>query len=282
MLLLMKVETPAEQLYFVTLRIETEAGNDRRVATGFIVRHTWGEDRVGLFLVTNKHVVNGAQRGRFSFLKSDGTAPLLGQKYDIEIDDFQNHWFGNPDPEIDIAVLPLGPVLIETQSRQWQIYFKTVSKEILPSKAQLEDLDAIEEVVFIGYPIGIWDTKNFLPIARRGTTATPISVDYANRPIFLVDASVFPGSSGSPVFVCNVGSYSHRGGLVVGSRLLFLGIVSSVFFHEENGPLTLANIPTASISTVKTRQMIDLAVVFKSSAVFETIEALLRQAGELK
>jgi hypothetical protein len=278
----MKVETPAEQLYFVTLRIETEAGNEKGVATGFIVSYTWDEHKVGQFLVTNKHVVAGAKKGRFSFLKSDGAAPLLGQKYDIEIDDFENRWFGHPDPQIDIAVLPLAQILMETQSRQWQIYFKTVSKELLPSKAQLEDLDAIEEVVFVGYPIGIWDTKNFLPIARRGTTATPVSVDYANRPIFLVDASVFPGSSGSPVFICNVGSYSHRGGLVLGNRLLFLGIVSSVFFHEEEGEPTLANIPTTSISTVKTRQMIDLAMVFKSSAVFETIEAVLRQTGELK
>jgi hypothetical protein len=278
----MKVETPAEQLYFVTLRIETEAGNDKGVATGFIVSHKWGDQKVGLFLITNKHVVTGAQKGRFSFLKSDGTEPLLGQKYDIEIDDFQNRWFGHPNPEIDIAVLSLSQILMETQSLQRQIYYKTVSKELLPNKAQLEDLDAIEEVVFVGYPIGIWDTKNFLPIARRGTIATPVSVDYENRPIFLVDASVFPGSSGSPVFICNVGSYSHRGGLVVGNRLLFLGIVSSVFFHEENGEPTLANIPTTSISTVRTRQMIDLAVVFKSSAVFETIEAFLRQAGELK
>ncbi len=274
----MKVETPAEQLFFVTVRIETEKG----LGTGFIVHHKWTEGKEGLFLVTNKHVVSGTKNGCFSFLQSDGTVPLLGQKYDIEVDNFEQRWFGHPDPNVDIAVFPLSPILDKIQSRQWKVYFKVISREIIPSKAQLEDLDAIEEVVFIGYPIGIWDTKNFLPVARRGITATPVSVDYANQPIFLIDASVFPGSSGSPVFICNVGSYSHRGGLVVSSRVLFLGVVSSVFFYEEDGTFRFADIPTAKVSVIKIRQMIALAVVFKANTIFEAIEALLKQVGELK
>jgi hypothetical protein len=44
-----------------------------------------------------------------------------------------------------------------------------------------------------------------LPISprffRRGMTATPPQLDYCGRPTFLIDASVFGGSSGSPVFL---------------------------------------------------------------------------------
>ena len=40
-----------------------------------------------------------------------------------------------------------------------------------------------------------------MPILRRGTTATPIALNFEGRPEFLIDAAVYPGSSGSPVFV---------------------------------------------------------------------------------
>lgn len=278
----MKIETPAEQLFFVTVWIETETPSHVGVGTGFMVRHRWADNKEELFLVSNKHVIRDAKKGRFYLLRSDGTSPMLGQKYDVEIDDFEQAWFSHPDPEVDVAVLPMAGILRQAQSHQWKIYFKCVSREIIPSKSQLEDLDAIEEVVFVGYPSGIWDTKNFLPVARRGTTATPVSVDYGGRPIFLVDASVFPGSSGSPVFICNVGGYSHRGGLVVRSRVLFLGIVSLVYFREDDGTLNFVDIPTAVVPAIKTRQMIDLAIVFKAQTIFETIEAFLRDKGELE
>ena len=63
----MKVETIAEQLLFATLRIET----NRLVGTGFIVHHKWSENKNGLFLISNKHVVNGTTEGRLTFTLVD-------------------------------------------------------------------------------------------------------------------------------------------------------------------------------------------------------------------
>ena len=44
---------------------------------------------------------------------------------------------------------------------------------------------------------------------------------------FVIDAACFPGSSGSPVFLYNNGSYRDKvnHGIVLGSRLYFLGIL---------------------------------------------------------
>jgi hypothetical protein len=101
----------------------------------------------------------------------------------------------------------------------------------------LKGLDAVEEVLFIGYPCGIWDARNLLPIVRRGITATPIYIDFSGRKQFLIDASVFPGSSGSPVFIYNAGIYWDKksGSTVVGHRLFFLGILSEVFQMVDTG-----------------------------------------------
>lgn len=76
---------------------------------------------------------------------------------------------------------------------------------MIPNEEQIKQMDAIEPITFIGYPNGIWDSTNLLPVARRGTTASPIEVDFEGSPRFLIDASVFGGSSGSPVFILNQG-----------------------------------------------------------------------------
>jgi hypothetical protein len=49
---------------------------------------------------------------------------------------------------------------------------------------------------------------------------------------FLIDAGVYPGSSGSPVFLFNQGSYSTNDGITIGSRLMFIGVISESFVRN--------------------------------------------------
>lgn len=142
--------------------------------------------------------------------------------------------------------------------------------------SSIESLDALEDVVFIGYPNGIWDTQNYLPIIRRGITATPIMIDFQNAPQFLVDASVFPGSSGSPVFLYNTGTYQQKNGAtVVGSRVLFLGVIASVFYREDTGRIEMMAVPTAAVPVAVFQQMINLGVVFKARTILEVVEIFI-------
>jgi len=71
----------------------------------------------------------------------------------------------------------------------------------------------------VGYPVGIWDSANNMPVIRRGITATHPGKDYEGKSEFMIDAACFPGSSGSPVFLFNLGSYPQKaGGIVIGTR----------------------------------------------------------------
>ena len=97
---------------------------------------------------------------------------------------------------------------------------------IAPNTDTTPDIGLIEDVLFVGYPNGMFDKANNLPVARRGITATPATVDYGGRPVFLIDASVFPGSSGSPVFLYNVGGWRSTTAFVAGDRILFLARIS--------------------------------------------------------
>jgi len=99
--------------------------------------------------------------------------------------------------------------------------------------AVVADLAALEEVTFIGYPSGLYDEHNVTPITRKGITATPPWNDFQGQPAFLIDAGVFPGSSGSLVFIFNQGAYATRGGLTLGSRLLFMGVLTEAILRTE-------------------------------------------------
>ncbi|MDD5634121.1 MAG: serine protease [Candidatus Omnitrophica bacterium] len=279
--------TLSEQLFFATVRIETEKTDEQgkevlEVGTGFVVEYAWDKNKKRYFLVTSKHVVKGAKMGRFFFLKAENNKPVLGENYKVEIDLFESRWFLNKNPNIDVAVMPLDVILQKMKKRSWNIFFKSITENISMNETNIKDLDAIEEIIFVGYPSGLYDLKNLLPIARRGITATPLSVDYFGLPLFLIDASVFPGSSGSPVFIYNTGTFSVRENIVMGNRLVFLGLILGVYTRED---LAGANVEAGArdlAPVIKTRQTINVGVVSKASTVFDTIREYLKTNGEIQ
>lgn len=182
---------------------------------------------------------------------------------------FETH----PDPDIDVAAMTLNGLPVPGGL---QPFIKTLPMDMLLNEAAVSQLDAIEPVTFIGYPNALHDTVNMTPIARRGWTATPISLDHSGQPKFLIDASVFPGSSGSPVFILDGAGYSDRkGNLVMGRRVLLLGIVAAVHVHATTGEL----IPAFNLPKVSVNQVMNLGVVYKTRTLVETIDRLLTAKG---
>lgn len=272
----MDVNSISEQLLFTTVRIETQTKNGNGVGTGFIFSYKHKEKEYSL-LVTNKHVIKNAEKGTITFINKVDDKPQLGKAQASTITVFEKIWFGHPNADIDVCIAPLAPILNNLPNKG-NVFFRSIPDSLIPTKEKINEIDSLEEVVFIGYPMGIWDKKNFLPIIRKGITATPISVDYDGQRQFLIDASVFPGSSGSPVFLYNAGSYpSKKGGLVVGSRLMFLGIVSSVYYDEQENELRIRNLKTADIPVSVSKETLDLGVVYKADTISETAKFFLEQ-----
>ncbi|MET3109501.1 hypothetical protein AAKU67_004337 [Oxalobacteraceae bacterium GrIS 2.11] len=277
----MKTESIAEQLFFTTIRIDTiSADGTPGSGTGFFFTHKIS-DKDYIFIVTNKHVVMGMREGKLNFVTHNGNTPKLGDGFSFQIDQQQwpTFWFGHPDNGIDIAITPLMPLVESAKQRHnVDLFFRSVPSSLIPDSKQIEDLDAVESVTFVGYPNGLWDSKNFLPIARRGTTASPLQIDFEGTPRFIIDASVFGGSSGSPVFIFNQGSWSNKdGNLHAGSRIFFVGVIAAVFYRTQQNQIIPIPIPTQTKSIVEQHEMIDLGIVFKGRVVVETVEALLRQ-----
>lgn len=264
----------AELILFTTVRIETDADS---VGTGFIVRDERlepGKDDHVPILVTNKHVLKGSSKGTILLSAASATQTQYDPKIVDVSEDLWALWTGHPSDKIDVSILPLGPVLnrLYDADNELNIYYQTIPlSSAIPTDEHYKDIGLIEDILFIGYPSGIHDRANNLPVARRGLSATPFTVDYEDEPVFLIDASVFPGSSGSPVFLYNVGNWRSSSASVAGDRVLFLGILSSVFYREEDGTIKAREVPTRVEPYVETKQMIDLGVVYKSRTVRDTI-----------
>jgi hypothetical protein len=122
-------------------------------------------------------------------------------------------------------------------------------------------------------------------ILPAGITATPLQVDYEGRPTFLIDAAVFPGSSGSPVFDATSAVRADRNGnlVLVASRLAFLGVIAKCLVIEETGRVEWKPIPTGKknkkVPTYTISQSLNLGIVYKSSTVLETVEDFSHKYG---
>lgn len=231
----MNINDLATQLLFVTTPIWIER-RDGTQATGTAFLVNWpvaGKPATSApLLVTAAHVVRNAKRGVIALARRDGEMPALGQAVRIEVD--EGFFARGVTLEMDLFLAPLAPLLHLLEQQKQPIFYRAVSPDIMPSAEVIADFSALEDVTFIGYPSGLFDERNVGSVIRRGITASPVWSDYEGVPSFLIDAGVFPGSSGSPVFILNQGSYATRGGIAIGSRLLFLGMITESFLRTES------------------------------------------------
>lgn len=272
----MRAETPSEQLFFTTVYIAGRGTTGQWTGTGFIVRY---ETTVGIvdILVTNKHVLAGADELDVRFVQAGADGKPVAQATQTTITSFgEASWLGHPHDQVDVAVMFLGPVVNQMNEQARSPFYKAFAVDQMLTTAQADELDALESVTFVGYPNGLYDTHTFLPIARRGQTATPIQANYRDAPAFLIDASVFGGSSGSPVLLFDRGLYQTRAGdAVVGTRLMLLGVLAAVHVRQTGG--LVHDLPTKQIAVFD--EALDLGIVFKASAIHESVELLLARSG---
>lgn len=276
----MRAETIAEKLFFVTCRIEALIAGRWSLGTGFFYSVPTVEGEAE-FIVTNRHVVEGASDIRATFVNAppvgDSVHVKLGKAFQVEVPNFQLYQTRfHPNPDIDVAVIPLPDIRAVVTRNGMHIFGQFITPAISYGVEAEIELDALEELVFIGYPNGLHDEVHYLPVLRRGTTATPIEVDHGGEPKFLMDAAVFPGSSGSPVFIYNNGIVPTRDGNVrLASRIAFVGILAAgptrvVFGEIENINLALG---------VKLDELIGIGIVYKAEVIDEIVQLMLEAAG---
>lgn len=228
----MKPKSITEWLMFNTVMIRTA---DRQ-GTGFFFNfHIDGKSIPAI--VTNKHVLSGDKDMDISFSMHLKTGELESDRY-VAVN-AEREWLFHPDPNIDLCcnlVQPDYSRVTENTGRK-PFYFPLSEEHIATEKICREELSAIEEVVMIGSPSGMWEHHQGFPIFRHGYTAFHPALDFNSRSVGLLDIESFPGSSGSPVMIVNERDYYDKNGkLHPGPRILLLGVIfGSVLSDFKDG-----------------------------------------------
>lgn len=277
----MKFETELEQLIYAIVRIETEESDNKKGLGTSFVFNCYIDKTTSPFLVTNKHIVEGVRKGYIYFTQANDDQPQIGKVIRVPITDFEDAWCGHPDPDIDIAVMPLGEVTKVAKEQGLDLYYKSIPLDLIPTDNDLSDLDLMQDIIILGYPEGMYDQLHNYPLIRKGITASPPNIDFNGIKIFLIDASVYKGSSGSPVLIYNRGIHKTRENVQIAGKtyIKFLGVVGKASYSETKGIIETVQGGRLVKSSIKTKEMIDLGVVYKASTVLETVDEYLKKRG---
>ena len=183
------------------------------------------------YLVTNRHVVVDETKG----LKPDALglklhtdARNVAKNVERTIPLYENarpKWHVHrdyPKVPIDIAVIEIDPKHLEGT------IIKTLSKEaFFPQDKYV--LAPGEDLIVLGFPRGFSDEKHNLGLLRNALISSAFGINFNGLPLFVIDANLHPGMSGSPVMTKPKTNLPTKTGFAVTTTpvTFFLGIFSA-------------------------------------------------------
>jgi hypothetical protein len=201
-----------------TTLVEYQNGpNSVSVGTGFFLFRPTTEYRGQVLLITNKHVLppEGSARSiKIRVTVSTGEKAAV-QFVEVPIVGADGKYLPtvrlHPNPGFDVAAVNVTEAIVMHSIQGVWIPVGLLST---PERLKNENITVGDEVYLLGYPSAIFDARNASPILRTGVIATVPAEGYAFNDTlrqqfglpdridgFLVDANVFPGSSGSVVIL---------------------------------------------------------------------------------
>lgn len=260
------------QLIRTTARVETvDTKGGVSIGTSFFLAFV--DNNVPCFLlVSNRHVLANKEIARVYVTRRVNGVDAVQS---VIVTDCPGKIIMHPDPEVDLAALPWGGVTEANFNDSPPGWLNLKEENFLPEEV-IKDLSPYESLAMIGYPNGIWDPHQNIPIIRSGNTATPLSVDFQGKKQFLMNSACFPGSSGSPIFLANEGSFTTSKGLHIGSRTYLAGILSATYTQSLTGKIVEIPIPTTDRLTSVAQLPIHLGICIKA-AELKGIVAAARQ-----
>ncbi len=283
------IEAPtsfSEAVLYSTVRIETTGINlisnspSSGAATGFV--YNFGEVKdSSCYVITNKHVFSDAITATLNFpvreKKGDSSVPT-GGVFPYSIPDIAAAVINHPDEDIDLCAIALEPIEIAAAASGKELFALALNSSMIPTQDSLNLMPVIQDVFMYGYPIGLWDTFNNLPIIRKGVLASHPALNFCGQPLGAIDIASFPGSSGSPIFILSDGGQFHdKHGHVWTNRhvCILVGIMSRRARMYDDGTMGIAAIPVQHQNIEDPGMLpIHLGYYIKSSELWSFLHAL--------
>jgi hypothetical protein len=231
------------QVALCTVRLECRLdGSSVRRGSGFFYEFSSQRGSPSSVIITNTHVVQGAKSVSFHLCAADADGnPVRGRHHQITVESIERFLVYHPDKAVDLCAILLDSMHAVAASEGMKLCYRTIPETVTISEVELALIGPVEDVIVVGYPVGLWDSVNNRPVVRRGITATPLDVDFDGRPEFLIDAASFEGSSGSPVFryqspLAQIDPDHFD--LLTSPRIRFVGILARGEEHARRAELT--------------------------------------------
>jgi Trypsin-like peptidase domain len=246
-----RISTPV-----ITISIEKDGAQERKVpslGTGFFYQALSPKDPAKndpqwraiqkVWLVTNRHVLLPKKNGReidpasvtFHLRRIKGNS-LVWEPITLSRDEFIRRARFHQHPNIDVAIVDVLDLIAGRVSTSGQfIPWHGLSKDDFPKPKQIP-VEVTDDVVIIGYPRGFYDTVNLYPVVKAGIIASKWGAQFMGEPCFLIEARLFPGSSGSVVVTKPKDQIVFEGKPMYsphGKQLALLGIYSGNVFHKS-------------------------------------------------
>ena len=183
----------------VSIGIGNDPATRRWIGTGFFYGITAeAEDGYLVFLITNKHVLEGSNQ---VWLRFNKTSSQESNDYPVVLRDAASgapRWSAHPTED----VAAFGFILTD-QMREagYDIGFFSDDSMVAEKKQDLKNRGATEGdgIFLLGFPMGLIGQERRYVMCRTGCIARIQDMHEGLSDQFLVDAMVFPGNSGGPV-----------------------------------------------------------------------------------
>lgn len=232
-------------------------------------------------MITNKHVVcrDASKRPsvphvkcHFNTKEPDGKAGTLSKEIPLARPDGSKRFREHPDPDTDVLAIEVTDViqLNPKLEKRWATY------DLFADEVKRMELEITvgEEVVTIGYPLGLRQGDSNFPLIRQGIIATKIGSSLKDKVqtaeggfreralrAFLIDGATVPGSSGSPVILKPVIGRIQGNAIIMGAApAVLLGIVA----ETKYAPIQFGTAVIPSFA--------GLGLAFEVETIKETIE----------
>jgi hypothetical protein len=201
-----------------------------------------------IYLVTAKHVI---QPNRIKDILKFTYALRVGDKdqiawHRLEMNgmELSRKLHICKNEQVDVAVVDIYDQLMTEDKkllseRAQVLSYNGTSSEQFPGKSPLE-VQPGDDVIVIGYPLGIYDSFNKLPILKTGVLNTPVGMHFEGMDAFVFDFKYYEGLSGSII----ISKPTHIGvtkeGILQSSAVrqyVFLGVYQGEYYWNDIEPL---------------------------------------------
>lgn len=279
---MMKINSPSLYLYLTTVPIVAAGGQKLlpEIGTGFFIDFLVGAGRTSRWLIMNKHLVAGAAEVSLRLHAGDrdanGVVTTSQESFDLAVRNPLAITVLHPSEDLcGVSGAELAKGADDICRKEFAA--EAFPERMIPTEADLESLSGIQEVIMVGYPTGVKDDANNLPIIRRGVTGSHPGIRFNGECRGILDMASFGGSSGSPVLIWSENFVLKDGQLREQEKRFLLGIYVDRQEYVEDAAVMINCVPTNPAAIAKVKLPLHLGKYIRAEALVGLKDEITKQ-----